>query len=143
MIAKITPSDDKKRLPKNLALAVNTNSIHVVGYPGKQVALEWTLKNESDVKWPKKGIYLRNHREQEGLIRYISIQERLEPGESCTLSVITKIPADTKGIDSVTFQFRFEEAEAQLDSFGKPMRSYFGETLIAYINIGRSPLVFS
>jgi hypothetical protein len=66
IIAKITPSDDKKKLPKLLAVAVNGNSINVVGTPGKQVVLEWTLKNESDVKWPKKGIYLRNHREQEG-----------------------------------------------------------------------------
>ena len=111
MIAKITPSDDKKKLPKLLAVPVNGNSINVVGTPGKQVVLEWTLKNESEVKWPKKGIYLRNHREQEGLIRNISIQERLEPGESCTLSVITKIPIDTQGTDSVIFQFKFEEAE--------------------------------
>jgi len=81
-----------------------------VGEPGKLVNLEWTLKNESDVKWTKKGIYLRNHREQEGIIRVISIQERLEPGETCTLTIIIKIPEDTMGQESVTFQFKFEEA---------------------------------
>ena len=63
-----------------MAVAVNGPSINVVGKPGKLVNLEWTLKNESDSKWPKKGILLKNHREKEGHIRMISIQERLEPG---------------------------------------------------------------
>lgn len=92
IIAKITPSEDKKRLPNQMAVAVNGPSINVVGKPGQLVNLEWTLKNESDAKWPKKGSYLKNHREREALIRVISIKERLEPGESCTLSLLTKIP---------------------------------------------------
>ena len=73
--------------------------------------MEWTIKNESEVKWPKKGIYLRNHRETEGLIRTLSIKERLEPGESCTLTIMAKIPLETHGMDQIIFQFRFEEAE--------------------------------
>lgn len=56
-----------------MAVAINGSSINVVGKPGKQVNLEWTLKNESDSKWPKKGILLVNQREKEATIRRISI----------------------------------------------------------------------
>lgn len=49
------------------------------------------------------------------------------------------------GQESVTFQFKFEEAQATFDSQGKAMRSYFGEPLLAYINLvpALKPLVFS
>lgn len=103
ILAKLTPSEEKKKLPKQMAVAVNGASINVAGKPGKQINLEWTLKNESDSKWPKKGILLVNQRDKEASIRRISIQERLEPGESCTLSLLTKIPTDTLGLNSVTF----------------------------------------
>ena len=73
LMAKLTPSEEKKKLPKQMAVAVNGASINVAGKPGKQVNLEWTLKNESDSKWPKKGILLVNQRDKEAYIRRISI----------------------------------------------------------------------
>jgi hypothetical protein len=56
-----------------MAVAINGASINVVGPPGKYVNQEWTLKNESDSKRPKKGILLVNQREKEATIRRISI----------------------------------------------------------------------
>jgi hypothetical protein len=56
-----------------MAVALSGPSINVVGKPGKFVDLEWTLKNESDTKWPKKGILLINQREKEAIIRRINI----------------------------------------------------------------------
>jgi hypothetical protein len=67
MISKITPDELKKsnstskKDPKILALARPAQEIEVSGTPGQQVKLEWELRNESEIKWPKNGTYLRNH----------------------------------------------------------------------------------
>ncbi len=73
--------------------------------------LEWELRNESEIKWPKKGSYLRNNCEDEALVRRIFISERLEPGKTCLLTITLKLPEDCQGQERVRLQFRLEEAE--------------------------------
>lgn len=122
-----------------MVVAVNGADRIVQGGPGQTIILSWLIKNQSETKWPKEGIYLRNHCDDDANISPVYIKDRLDVGQSASLNVSILLPEDLLGKSRIMLSLRFEKSGTRGDGTAKNIR--FGETLIGTIILVDRPLV--
>jgi len=124
--------DEDKIAKRKFAEPTNSLSIAYCK-PGQPANLNWVIKNNTDFKWAKEGVYLACKNKAPGAlsIKREMFTDRLGRRQTIALFVNVLIPADMQGVSEIKLTFNFEKDTP--NEKGKLVPQPFGYELFAII----------